>query len=148
MKGNSTEFQFILDVSLSLSKKAIKTNDQTYMNITGAVQYGDGYKRPDFFRLGDFKAQLNEKHWFAELDPESGVIKPNSIRKAELAELIAMTPPGTPEYLDLYQRMRVLNNAGLSPASMTKLAQNPQALNPTPPVPGQPPATANVQIPQ
>jgi len=126
MKGNSSEFQFILDIVLDLSRKTIKDGDDSYLNITGTVNYNNNAVNPgNLYRLGDFKEQLMERHYFTELDPESGVIKPNVIRKAEIMEILAITPPGTPEYADLYGRLRAMNNLKLSPEQSTNLLQNP-----------------------
>lgn len=132
MEVNASNAKFELDCTLDLTKKTVRNDDQTYMNIPNSVQIDGKFHRPDYLRLGDFKTELESNHWWCDVDARSGVIRPNTLKLIEIESMMARVPPGTPEYASLLKQEAALNNVSFSDESYNRMATQPVVPGQTP----------------
>ena len=160
MRQNADSFQWMWELVIELMREFIPDDDDTPVDMSVEVPFGmemakaigkeQGYTDEEIRELASKKVKpkitmgavanaLRNKHWFVEVDELSGVIKSNVREITEIKEAMAITQPGSPEFMALSQKLLRLYGQDL------KLEKNLPPAQPVPPeaegsLPGQKPS--------
>jgi len=129
MEQNASEFQFAWELGVDFVKEFISKNDKTVINMTTAVPTPEGGSvSVDNVTMGDLKQDLKDNHWFFKVNSRSGIYPSNTLQQAQIENMLAITPPGTPAYTRLAVKLAKINDQDISSADLGLQPQtSPQA---------------------
>lgn len=131
---NASETKELIECVIDATKEFVSNNNKTPLNLKTRLTLPNGktMKLGKQITMGMLAKELKDGNYFVETDSRSGAI-PSDLTKLIYEERqLQMTPPGTPEYNELYRRISMRRGIDMQLKSQ---APPPQA---APPMPGGP----------
>jgi hypothetical protein len=159
MEYNATETKELIECSLDGVTEFVSNSNKTELNLKTRIKLPDNstMKLDEKVTMGMLSKELKSSNYFVEVNARTGVAQSFLMRITKLKEQLAMTPPGTPEYSELYRRSGELLGIDIELAPPAPMPEVPaQGAAPTagapaeggvPPTPQQPtPQTINPEL--
>jgi hypothetical protein len=107
MEYNASETKELLECTMDGITEFVSNKNKTSLNLLTRINLpsGDSARLDKDITMGMLSKELKDGNWFVVNDSRTGAI-PSDLTKLihEEAQLV-MTPPGTPEYRELYRRI-------------------------------------------
>jgi len=115
MEYNASECKFIVELTMDFTKKFIKTNDDTSLNLTTSIGLtGEGEIDVKDITMGAIADELRKNRYFVKVNSRTGALPSNVMRIAQLNRQMSITPPDSPAFVKLWQKYAKLNDVELS----------------------------------
>lgn len=116
---NASEWQFLLEIGLDLSKKFIAPRNNTPIDSTVKVKITDQGEselsmKMSSFTYGDIVSELKKSNYFVLVNSRSGAYPSGIMEQAQISRIMAVTPPGTAAHYKLMEQLAVVNNRDFS----------------------------------
>lgn len=107
MEYNATETQELLDCSIDAIKEFVSDRNKTPLNLTTRITMPDGstQRLATELTMGMLSKELKSGNWFAKTDARTGAIPSDLLKMLNWEAQLAVTPPGTPQFNELYRQI-------------------------------------------
>ncbi len=126
---NADQAKFDLDLMLDLSKKFIKTSNDTPIDVPVMVKMEEIDVKKPSFTLGAWADELRKNHYFVKVDSGSGAVPSNVVKQTRLNRIIPLLQPGSPAYDSAVKDLAALNDRDVDTSSLQPKAPAPATEN-------------------
>lgn len=137
MEYNASETKELIECSLDAITEFVSPKNKTSLNLTTRLKLPDqsSIKMDKDITMGMLSKELKDSNYFVVVNRRTGVDKSDLLRMTNLQQQLAITPPGTPEYAELYRRMSYMRGLDMELVNQVPIEGGgaPQGQQPTPP---------------
>ena len=138
MEYNATETRELVECTMDAITEYVGIKNKTPLNLMTRIKLPDQstIKMDKDITMGMLSNELKKNNWFAVVNKRSGVDKSDLMKLTNLQQQLAATPPGTPEYSEIYRKISQMRGIDMElvnqPPGWQPPAQNPNqdALSP------------------
>jgi hypothetical protein len=116
---NADESKFLIDTAIDFIKKFVKKSNDTPLNLTTRYTTEGGLKLQIPATLGGLSDELKKNRYFIKLNVRSGSVPSNIMRISELSQQLAITPPGSPAYMQILQSIAKVRDLDFKAEQLT-----------------------------
>jgi len=132
MEYNSSETQELIECSIDAITEFVGVKNKTPLNLMTRIKLPDQstVKMNKEITMGMLSKELKDNNYFVKINARTGVDKSDLMKMTQIQHQLAMTPPGTPEYNELYRQaayMRGLDIELTTPIPVEQVTQEQQA---------------------
>lgn len=104
---NASETKELIECSLDAIKEFVSTRNDTELNLMTRIKLKDNstMRIDKKVTMGMLSKELKDNNYFVVVNARGGVDKSDLLRMTNLQQQLAITPPGSPEYSELYRRI-------------------------------------------
>ena len=119
MAGNRSEIKFLLECVMDFIAKYAQ-GSEVPLNLTTTLtmidpETGESVDvKAEEANLGMVADELNNFHYFAEVDGQSGAEQSNVMEQTQIDRALSVALPGTPAYFKLAQQKAMVNNRDIT----------------------------------
>lgn len=145
---NGDTYKELIECSVDAVTEFVSNKNKTTLNLVTTIMLPNGVqeKFDKELTMGMLSKTFKDGNWFVVPDIRTGFIPSDLSKMIHEERLLAMTPPGTPNYDNLYKQMAM--RMGIQVGSVTPEAPPPQEApqgQPQTPTEGAPPPPASTQ---
>lgn len=110
MEYNASETKELIECSLDAITEFVSTKNKTSLNLMTRIKLPDNssIKMDKDITMGMLSKELKDNNYFVVVNRRTGVDKSDLLRMTNLQQQLAITPPGTPEYSEIYRDISAL----------------------------------------
>lgn len=130
MEYNASETQELIECCLDGITEFVANGNKTPLNLTTRIKLDDQstIKLDVQPTMGMLSKELKSSNWFVTINARTGVDKSDLMKMVALQQQLASTPPGTPEYAELYRRIAQVRGIDIELVNQPAVA--PQGASP------------------
>lgn len=123
---NASETKELVDCTLDAIKEFVSNKNSTELNLMTRIKLPDNstIKLDKKVTMGMLSKELKDNNYFVVVNARGGVDKSDLLRMTNLQQQLAITPPGSPEYSELYRRISEIRGLDM------ELGQQPVPVEP------------------
>lgn len=119
MEYNAEDSKELIECTMDAITEYVSPKNKTILNLRTQImlESGEMVKLKDAITMGMLSKTLKEGNWFVDPDVRTGAIPSDLTKMIQEERLLGMTPPGTPEYSQVYKQiaMRMGSDIKLNP---------------------------------
>ena len=142
MEYNAPETKELIECTMDGITEFVSNKNKTPLNLLTRISLPDGStkKLDKDITMGMLSKELKDGNWFVITDSRSGAIPSDLTKLIHEEAQLQITPPGTPEFAELYRRISMRRGIDMTLKSSQAIA--PQGTNPEggetpPPIPAE-----------
>lgn len=102
---NAEVTEKLIECTMQAITEFVKVDNKTPLNLMTRIKTPDGnFGRVGNITMGMLSKELKEGNYFVMVNRRSGALTSDLMRTIQQERLMAMTPPGSPEWKELYRR--------------------------------------------
>lgn len=125
MEYNASETKELLECSADAITEFVSTKNKTKLNLRTRIKLPDNstIRMDKDITMGMLSKELKENEYFFTVNRRSGADKGDLLKMTNMQQQLAITPPGTPEYSELYRKISGLRGLDMELNTPEPVAQ-------------------------
>lgn len=128
MEYNAPETKEIVECTMDAITEYVSANNESELNLKTRITLPDNstIKIDEKVTMGHLANELRRGNWFADVNKRSGADNSDLLKLTNLQQQLNVTPPGTPEFAEIYRQISYLRGINLELKNQPQGWQPPQ----------------------
>jgi len=133
MEYNASETKDLVECSIDAITEFVSNKNKTGLNLTTRIKLPDSstIKMDKKVTMGMLSKELKDNDYFVVVNARTGADKSDLMKMTQIQQQLAITPPGTPEFSELYRKASYLRGLDMElnnqPEGFVPPQQNPNS---------------------